>query len=58
MEFFNRKKDHKYIPEEDYVNYTDPYISQLNNEIKEEKENEFLEKTNWIFNRPSFWCSS
>ena len=46
MEFFNRKKAHKYIPEEDYVNYTDPYISQLNNEIKEEKENEFLEKTN------------
>ena len=43
MEFFNRKKENKYIPEEDYVNYTDPYISKLNNEKEEEKKDEFLE---------------
>ena len=37
----------KDFPELDYVNYTDSYISQLNNETKkEENDNEFLEKTN------------
>ena len=51
MEFFNRKDD-KDFPELDYVNYTDSYISQLNNETKEEEnDNEFLEKTNSISNR-------
>ena len=44
MEFFNIKKKYKYIPEEDYVNYEDLYISKitkLNNE--EETKDEFLE---------------
>ena len=44
MEFFKKKEE--YLPEEDYVNYTDPYISKLNNDKKEEEvNNEFLEKT-------------
>ena len=45
LEFFNRKKNHKYIPEEDYVNYEDSYISKLNNEMKEEEKDEFFQKT-------------
>jgi hypothetical protein len=46
MKFFNKKKEDKYIPEEDYMNYTDPYISQLNNDKNEEEENnEFFQKT-------------
>ena len=46
MKFLNKKKKHKYIPEDDYVNYTDPYISQLNNDKNEEEENnEFFQKT-------------
>ena len=46
MEFFNIKKKYKYIPEEDYVNYEDSYISKLNNDKKEEEENnEFFQKT-------------
>jgi hypothetical protein len=44
IEFFNRKDD-KDFPEHDYVNYTDSYISQLNNEMKEEEKDEFFQKT-------------